>query len=440
MKEKRYIISNGWILSGWISTQYGETEENVMLMIIQTVSQLPSEVIYQPLTKDPLPIESKVADFWSLELIWIKSEENKVQDTVMEHFKRTITKKDGRFQVSWPWKEQNIDLPENYELSLGRLKSMKKKLDGNPELLHRYNQVIQDQLKKGIIEKVTEENSNRKHYIPHHAVINAEKSTTKLRVVYDASAKTKKGNKSLNECLHRGPIILEDLCSLLLWFRTKKIGIIADIEKAFLQVSIQEKDRDVTRFLWIKDIRKKERNENIETYRFTRIPFGIISSPFLLAGTVRHHLEEVNTAISRQIRDDIYVDNVVTGVDEENEAVKLYREGKEIFENASMNLWEWLSNSNAVNNKIKPDDRLNESFVKVLGLRWNTLKDDLYVSMKKFDEFGETTTKRKILAMMASIFDPLGLITPSTIEMKIFLQELWEKGKDWDETLLKCEN
>ena len=67
---------------------------------------------------------------------------------------------------------------------------MKKKLDGNPELLHRYNQVIQDQLKKGIIEKVTKENSNQKHYIPHHATINTEKYTTKLRVIYDASAKT----------------------------------------------------------------------------------------------------------------------------------------------------------------------------------------------------------------------------------------------------------
>ena len=140
--------------------------------------------------------------------------------------------------------------------------------------------------------------------------------------------KQSKGNISLNECLHRGPIILENLCSLLLRFRTKKIGIIADIEKAFLQVSIQEKDRDVTSFLWIKDIRKKELNENIETYRSTRVPFGIISSPFLLAGTVRHHLEQVNTSISRQIRDDIYVDNVVTGVDEENVAVKLYRERK----------------------------------------------------------------------------------------------------------------
>ena len=151
----------------------------------------------------------------------------------MEQFKRTITKKGGRYQVCWPWREQNVNLPEN-ELSLGRLKSMKKKLDGNPELLLRYDQVIKDQLNKGIVEKVTEDNSNRKHYIPHHAVINTEKSTTKLRVVYDASAKTKKGNKSLNECLHRGPIILEDLCSLLLRFRTKKIGIIADIEKTFL--------------------------------------------------------------------------------------------------------------------------------------------------------------------------------------------------------------
>ena len=72
-----------------------------------------------------------------------------------------------------------------------------------------------------------------------------EKTTTKLRIVFDASAKTRKGNPSLNESLHRGPIILEDLCGLLMRFRLK-VALIADVEKAFHQVGLQPEDRDAT--------------------------------------------------------------------------------------------------------------------------------------------------------------------------------------------------
>ena len=88
------------------------------------------------------------------------------------------------------------------------------------------------------------------HYLPHQAVINP---TTKLRIVYDASAKSRKGNKSLNECLYRGPVMLNDLCGLLMRFRLRTVAIVADIEKAFLQIGLQPNQRDVTRFLWLKD-------------------------------------------------------------------------------------------------------------------------------------------------------------------------------------------
>ena len=132
------------------------------------------------------------------------------------------------------------------------------------------------------------------------------KSTTKLQIVYDASTKAKKGDRSLNECLHRGPVLLPDLCGIPLCFRIQSIVILADIEKAFLQIGIQESERDVTRFLWFRDLTKLDVvNGNFDVYRFCRVPFGIICSPFLLAGTIKYHLRQINTSIDMQISDNI---------------------------------------------------------------------------------------------------------------------------------------
>ena len=159
-----------------------------------------------------------------------------------------------------------------------------------------------------------------KHYIPHHAVITPQKTTTKICIVYDGPAKTKRENKSLNECLLQGPVILEDLCGLLLRFRTHKIGLASDIEKAFLQVGLQEMEFDITRFLWLKDLNIPHAESNIQILRFTRVPFGAISSPFLLGATILYHLKKKETEVAKKIERDICMNNVITG---ENSTKKL---------------------------------------------------------------------------------------------------------------------
>ncbi|XP_063427161.1 uncharacterized protein LOC134710701 [Mytilus trossulus] len=117
-------------------------------------------------------------------------------------------------------------------------------------LSRQYDSIIQDQLSTEIIEKVDiHYTEGLVHYIPHHAVISPLKITTKVRIVYNASAKTKREVKSLNECLYRGPVLLQNLCGMLIRFRIYRI----DIEKAFLEVGLQPRERNVTRFLWLKD-------------------------------------------------------------------------------------------------------------------------------------------------------------------------------------------
>ena len=134
-------------------------------------------------------------------------------DLALQKFNESAKFENNRYQVNWTWIEENPNLPENFELALGRWKSLIRRLQDEPENLKRYDAVIEEQLKHGIIEKVDHRTTEGKlkHCIPHHAVITPQKTTTKICIVYDGLVKTKRENKSLNECPLRGPVILEDL-------------------------------------------------------------------------------------------------------------------------------------------------------------------------------------------------------------------------------------
>ena len=133
------------------------------------------------------------------------------KDKTLKIFNKTLRFKDERYRVTWPWKEDKSYLPENRRLAFDRFKSLVKKMKSNPQLVDKYDAIIQNQLQLGIIERVTSnEKDTTKHYIPHHAVINPDKTSTKVRIVYDASAKINKCQRSLNECLYPGPVMLKD--------------------------------------------------------------------------------------------------------------------------------------------------------------------------------------------------------------------------------------
>ena len=217
---------------------------------------------------------------------------------------------DERYKVTWPWKEDKSCLPENHELAFGRLKSLVNKMRNTPHLIEKYDDIIQNQLQLGVIEKVTNNRKDTtKHYIPHHAVINPDTTSTKVRVIYDASAKINNGQKSL----YPGPTMLKDPTRILLQFRLNKIAVVADIENAILQIGLLEEAKDVTRFFWLKNKGQLTVENNVQVYRFNRVPFGIISSPFLLAATLDHHLKGFENSVTETIRENIYVDNVITG-------------------------------------------------------------------------------------------------------------------------------
>ena len=424
----------GLLLTGTVPSDKTTTSHNYELIARTQMSQGISCLnIYSPTDTPFSPIN--LEDFWILEAIGIKDSPIQNDDDVaLELFNKSIYFENGRYNVRWPWKK-GMELPDNYQLAFGRFKNLLKRFQNDPQLLKKYAVIIEEQLKKGIIEKVDirEKSGYRVHYLAHHPVITPHKDTTKVRVVYDASARSNVSSNSLNDCLFRGPVMIPDLCGLLLRFRTYPIGIIADIEKAFLQINIQPIDRDVTRFIWLNDSANPKIENNLQIYRFKRVAFGVISSPFLLESTVKYHLNLTNTENSLKVAKNIYVDNIITGVETTKEAENLYVEIKSCFNKASMNMREWTTNDFKFSNFLPSEDKVNKQCVKVLGIIWDTHTDTFQYQIDGIKNL--CLTKRDIMKSIPTIFDPHGLLSPVLLPGKLLLQNLWKIGYKWDDVI-----
>ena len=260
--------------------------------------------------------------------------------STLENFDENIIIKNGNYQVYLPWKETHPILPDNYQLSKKQVWGLLCHLKQCPSVLLDYDATIEEQLSKGIVEQVKKSDYSipgETNYIPHHAVIRQDKQTTKLHVVYDASVK--ESGPSLNDCLYAGPKFGENIMDIILTFRVHKVALAADIEKAFFMVSMDKKDQDVLRFLWVDDVTKNE--PEVIMYRFTQVVFGVSLSPFLLNATIWHHLRKYSSDFPETVKkmsQSIYVDDIAYGADTDNLVYKLYLESKTLLKEGGFNL------------------------------------------------------------------------------------------------------
>ena len=224
-----------------------------------------------------------------------------------------------------------------------------------------------------------------------------------MRVVYDASARW--NGPSLNNCLYTGPKFNQKILEILLRFQSYPIAWIADIEKAFLMISIAPKDRDVLWFLWINDVNSSD--PEVVTFRFTRVVFGVSSSPFLLNATIKHHVEKYSSThpeIVKLLLQSIYVDDVVSGADHEDEAYTLYTASKEILSHASFNLRKFVTSSPTLQNRNdKQEIRSRED----LDLQANPTRvealEETYVQATLPREISNEPGEQKVLGVLWNI-------------------------------------
>ncbi|KAL3109407.1 hypothetical protein niasHT_015252 [Heterodera trifolii] len=365
-------------------------------------------------TEEDLKADDELNKFYGLNIIGMDDSSSPIDhDEVMKNFKRNLSFVNDRYQIALPWNDKVAQLPTNYHQAKARLISLVRKLR-TINLVNEYQVILDEQLQNGIIEMANPDHScGPVHYLPHRAVIRTDKATTKIRIVMDASAKPKStpSAPSLNECLHTGPLLLKDLTGILLRFRQMEKVVLADIEKAFLQLGVREQDRDATRFLWLAN--PKEANLDQQKRRHPHSP--------------------VLPNVAQRISNNLYVDNIMMEVKPGENVREIATKAKNIFESAGMRIREFYGSHIEELKELDSSDLANElEDTKVLGIKWKPKPDQLIFSMPHFDS---PITKRNILSHIAKVYDPLGLISPALLPAKHFLQIVQNANYKWDDPL-----
>ncbi|GFX01746.1 DUF1758 domain-containing protein [Trichonephila clavipes] len=243
---------------------------------------------------------------------------------------------------------------------------------------------------------------------------------------------------------------LKDLYVIYLIRLLNAIAFFSDIKQAFLQICLADEHKDAVRFLWSDDEPCVHKKPKLQVYCFNRVNFGVSSSPFLLAATIRHHIEkykhEFPDTVELLVRN-FYIDDLISGGNEFEKALQTSRRAKNIMETAGMDLRKWIINYANLMKEWKKENfnvhpvhgtvSSGANGTKVLGLSWSTNEDYLTTDTKSLLEFVslDKNTKCFILQAVGKIFDPLRLISPFTVRMKCFLQDLWKGEIQWDDPL-----
>lgn len=360
-----------------------------------------------------------------------------------EHFKNThMRQTDGRYTVDLPFKDvHNKNIGDTKQIALNRLLQMERRFKHKPEFHEEYCKFMKQYLSQGHMEPVPEKERElvNTYYLPHHAVVRLFSTSTKLRVVFDGSAKPEKGN-SLNDELLTGPPLQQDICDLITRWRQHKICFIADIQQMYRQILVSKKDVDYQRILW-----RENASQDVKEYRLLTVTYGTSSAPFL-AIRVLHQLaedEQVNYPdVSHILKTDLYMDDLMTGASTEEEAAQLQTRLAEVFKAGCFPLHKWSSNSESLLHQFPSVSKVDQSevnikfseTVKALGIKWLPKSDTFELKIELCFE-SNAITKRNVLSSIAKAFDPLGWLAPLVIVLKIFMQKLWLAGLEWDEEL-----
>ncbi|XP_073821618.1 uncharacterized protein [Musca autumnalis] len=389
-------------------------------------------------------LHDEVKEYFSLDVSQPKnilSIENQRARQILEN---NCVKKNQQFEVSLLWKDSDPQLPNSYNVAVHRLKCLMRKFKKNPELKQTMQKEIDKLLSKGYARKVLDsEMSNypgRTWYLPIFVALNPNKPG-KVRLVWDAAAKS--NNKSLNDYLLCGPDLLTSLFNVLIEFRVGQVAVCGDIAEMFHRINVKDEDMHAQRFLWFEngDVDK------ISVYVMKALTFGISCAPCIAHFVRNKNADDFRENYPRAVKaveSYHYMDDFIDSVHSEEEALELALQVKTIHAAGGFHMRNWVSNSKLVQEKLGDGELTKNTFgavEKILGMYWES-NNDVFQYNCRFSRLSRNVfeshvvpTKREVLQVLMSIFDPLGFISHYTIGLKILLQQIWRSAIKWDDEL-----
>ncbi|XP_039450509.1 uncharacterized protein LOC120429503 [Culex pipiens pallens] len=413
----------GWIISGKVPA---------------SSPSIPRTATYVSSTVD---LKELMERFWELESCHVNSTHSVEESTCEELFnKTTIRDAEGRFVVTLPKKQRVIEkLGESRNMAMKRFIGMEKRFTTNPALKFMYTEFVHEYLLMKHMREVKEDSGEGPvYYLPHHAVLKPDSTTTKLRVVFDGSCGTSSG-VSLNDALMVGPVVQSDLLSTVLRFRLHRVALIADVEKMYRQIRVTLSDQRLQRIYW-----RDNEDEPVKTYELSTVTYGTSSAPYLATRCLKKLGEdcaESHPVASRVIQEDFYVDDMLSGADSIEEASTLMKEVRQVTDSAGFTLRKWNSNCPELLKRLPKhlkDERSTleidpaKTTVKTLGLRWEVSTDMFCFVLPQWKSELSPITKRTVHSDSAMLFDPDGFLAPVVVQAKIICQQLWRIKSDWD--------
>lgn len=383
-------------------------------------------------------LNQRLKAFWELEEVNCQriftKEEQIAETTFTQSVKRAA---DGKFIVDLPFKlDPYKNLGDSAFSATKRYKSLQRRFERDPSLKLQYDTGLEEYLSLKHMELVTDK-PKFQHFLPHHPVIKESSSTTKVRGVYDASAKTSTG-VSLNDCLCVGPVIQSELFDLLINWRKFQFAITGDVEKMYRQMYVNHEHANLQTILW-----QRPGDSDIRQYRLLTVTFGTSSAPYQATRGVYEIGERVkpeNQELAEAIQTCFYVDDFMKSFSTIESAMHFRESITKTLAAYGFNLRKWKTNESRILESVENCDKeecldINATF-KALGITWQP-KTDAFVFKPSEVKQVEHWSKRQVLSEIAKLFDPLGWLAPCIARAKILMQDIWRlpKGIDWDSKL-----
>ena len=318
-------------------------------------------------------------------------------EEVDQESEMSVVLEDNRFVASLPFLNEHRP-PQNFDAALRLLESSQKRL-GKSQLLETYEGELMKYVEN---DHAVEVEDTSGHFLPHHAVIREQAESTKCRIVFNGSF----GKDSLNKTIFKGVSRGLHVFDKLLKFRSKRFVFLADIEKAFLQIKIRSDHQRFLKFIW------RDASQVLRIFQFTSLPFGLAASPAILTKCTELVAEQLSPNTQKLLKNSIYMDDIILCSDDATELDLAAKETTEKFNKVGFQLHKCVSNL--------PSDKSKKIVnPKVLGLKWDQESDSISIPIPVKNP--SPASKRMILSVLGSIFDPLGLLDPIKLKLKKIL-------------------